>query len=477
MQRKFLTNVLFLLLVNLLIKPFWILGVDRTVQNMLGAEAYGGYFALLNFSFLYSMLLDFGISNFNNRAIARNEGLITKFLPNILTIKVLLGLGYLGVSALTGWLIGFSAEQFTLLLWLFVNQILISFILYFRSNIAAMQLFRLDALLSITDRALMIGIVGAMIWGQWQDFTFTIHWFVYGQTVAYALTFLVALGAVAIKSTSFQVRWDTTLFKRILTMSYPYALLGILMTLYNRVDGIMIERLLGKAGAHEAGVYAASYRLLDALNMLGFAFASILLPLFARTLKQKGEIVPILKQSYRLLLFLSVSVAAGAYWFKVPIMDLLYLDSTAYWADIFGWLMISFIGVSTMYVYGSLLTAHGSLRQLNQLALAGVLLNIVLNALLIPHQGALGATFATVLTQIVVAAGHIVLALRIFNLRADISLVLRATLFLIAAVLLGGVMVRLPIAWGYQLLLAAVAYSAVGWGLGLLQWREWLQKA
>lgn len=477
MPRKFLSNLFFLLLVNILIKPFWILGVDRTVQNMLGAEAYGGYFALLNFSFLYSMLLDFGISNFNNRAIARNEGLVTKFLPNILSIKVLLGFGYLAISALTGWLIGFSGEQFTLLAWLFVNQILISFILYFRSNIAAMQLFRLDALLSITDRTLMIGIVGAMIWGQWQDFTFSIQWFVYGQTAAYALTFLIALTAVALKSSSFTIKWDVSLYKRILRMSYPYALLGVLMTLYNRVDGIMIERILGENGAREAGIYAASYRLLDALNMLGFAFASILLPLFARTLKQKEDIVPILKQSYRLLLFLSISVAAGAYWFKEPIMALLYPDSTVYWSSIFGWLMISFVGVSTMYVYGSLLTAHGSLRQLNQLALGGVLLNIILNALLIPTQGALGATFATVGTQLLVAGGHIFLALRIFSLQRDISLLLRATVFTGIAVLLGGVSLQLPLVWGYQLAIAAVAFFFVGWGLGLLQWRAWLRKA
>lgn len=477
MPRKFLSNLLFLLLVNVLIKPFWILGVDRTVQNMLGAEAYGGYFALLNFSFLYSMLLDFGISNFNNRAIARNEGLITKFLPNILSIKVLLGFGYVAVSALTGWLIGFSSEQFTLLAWLFINQILISFILYFRSNIAAMQLFRLDALLSITDRTLMIGIVGAMIWGQWNGFTFNIQWFVYGQTAAYVLTCMIALTAVAIKSTSFSIRWDVSLYKKILRMSYPYALLGVLMTLYNRVDGIMIERLLGDRGALEAGIYAASYRLLDALNMLGFAFASILLPLFARTLKQKQNIVPILKQSYRLLLFLSIGIAAGAYWFKAPIMALLYPDSTVYWSTIFGWLMISFVGVSTMYVYGSLLTAQGSLRQLNRLALAGVLLNVALNAILIPTQGALGATFATVGTQLLVAAGHILLAVRLFSLRYDISLLIRATVFTVAAVLLGGVSIQLPMAWGYQLLLVALAYFFLGWGLGLLQWRAWLSKA
>jgi len=34
MKRKFINNLGFLLFLNLLVKPFWIFGIDRTVQNM-----------------------------------------------------------------------------------------------------------------------------------------------------------------------------------------------------------------------------------------------------------------------------------------------------------------------------------------------------------------------------------------------------------------------------------------------------------
>ncbi|MFI5220594.1 MAG: polysaccharide biosynthesis protein, partial [Bacteroidia bacterium] len=62
MQKKFITNLGFLLFLNLLIKPFWILGIDRSVQNTVGAEIYGQYYALFNFSFLLNILLDIGIT-------------------------------------------------------------------------------------------------------------------------------------------------------------------------------------------------------------------------------------------------------------------------------------------------------------------------------------------------------------------------------------------------------------------------------
>ncbi|NBP91865.1 MAG: polysaccharide biosynthesis protein, partial [Actinobacteria bacterium] len=75
MQKKFITNLLILLCLNLLIKPFWILVIEPHVQNSVGNGSYGEYFAIANFSFLLNILLDFGITNFNNKNIAQNNHL------------------------------------------------------------------------------------------------------------------------------------------------------------------------------------------------------------------------------------------------------------------------------------------------------------------------------------------------------------------------------------------------------------------
>ena len=90
MQKKFLKNLGLLLFLNLLIKPFWVLGIDRSVQNAVGSEDFGFYFSILNFSFLFIILLDFGITNFNNRNIAQNNQLLNKHFSGILILKFLL---------------------------------------------------------------------------------------------------------------------------------------------------------------------------------------------------------------------------------------------------------------------------------------------------------------------------------------------------------------------------------------------------
>ena len=86
-NRKFITNLLILLCLNLLIKPFWILGIDRTIQNTVGTESYGFYFAIFNLTFLFNILLDFGITNFNNKNIAQNNHLLNKHFSGITLLR------------------------------------------------------------------------------------------------------------------------------------------------------------------------------------------------------------------------------------------------------------------------------------------------------------------------------------------------------------------------------------------------------
>ena len=130
MQKKFLTNLGLLLFLNLLIKPFWILGIDREVYNVVGAADYGFYITIFNFSFLFNILLDFGITNFNNRNIAQHNHLLNKHFSSIVVLKIVLAAVYIIVTFIIGLIIGYDSTQLKFLGVLAFNQFLISFILY-----------------------------------------------------------------------------------------------------------------------------------------------------------------------------------------------------------------------------------------------------------------------------------------------------------------------------------------------------------
>jgi len=473
MKRTFLSNLAFLILLNILIKPFWIFGIDRTVQNMLGAEVYGSYFVLFNFSFLFSMLLDFGISNFNKRAVARHENLLSNFLPNIFLAKWILAAGYMLITFALAMALGFGHYSLYLLAFLALNQILISFIAYFRSNISAMHFFKLDAILSVLDKVLMIILFSWLIWFQHNRITFKIEYFVWGQSAAYLLTAFIALAAVLLKTGLISLTWNQRIVKLVLKHSFPFALLGLLMTIYNRIDAIMIERMLGLKGAREAGIYAASYRILDAVNMIGFSFATILLPMFSRMMRKKEPVQTLVNLAFRSIWIIALACSAFCFFYAHEIISMLYADASPYWSTIFSYLMLSFISISTMYIFGTLLAASGRLKEMNYLAVGGVLANVLLNAILITHWNALGATWATLITQSLVAIAQVFLCYRFFKFSHFKKLMLRILYFSGSVLLVFYASTWLPFHWILNASAAIVAALILAVVTNMFKIEDW----
>ncbi|MDX9909338.1 MAG: oligosaccharide flippase family protein [Mariniphaga sp.] len=437
MKRKFVTNLILLISLNLLIKPFWIFGIDRTVQNLVGDESYGFYFALFNFSMILNILLDVGITNFNNRNISRYNFLLPKHLSNIVGLKLVLAIVYAIFSLIIAGIIGYSKVQFHLLFFLIFNQFLVSFTLYLRSNITALQFFRTDSLLSVLDRSLMIVICSLLLYTNILGGQFNIQWFVYAQTISYIITAVITFAIVLQKAGRFKIRFDLRFFFVFLRKSYPYALLILLMALYNRIDSVMLERLLdGTTGHEQAGIYAQAFRLLDAVSMFGALVAGLLLPIFSKMIKEREPIGDVVKLSFTLLMIPAIVIAVSSVYYDVEIMSLLYTSNTAFSADILGILMIGFVGIASTYIFGTLLTANGSMKQLNIMAFFGVLLNVGLNLILIPRMQAYGSAYASLTTQLFTGAAQLILALVIFKLKPRFSYVLRIFIFTVVVIAL-----------------------------------------
>ncbi len=420
MQKKFLSNLILIVLLNLLVKPFFILGIDAEVQNRVGEVAYGNYFALLNFSFLLNILLDFGLTNYNVRNIAQHPKQIHNHFEKILSLRIALFFVYVAVTLLVGALIDYSAQEYYFLIILMINQFFVAVIQFSRSNFAGLHLFKTDAFISILDRSILIGICAALLWTNWFGGTMKIEWFIYAQTVAYGLSALVSIGLIKLKITHLRFKIKRVFSIYILKQSLPYALLILLMMMYSRIDAVMLERLLPN-GDQQAGIYAQGFRLLDAVNMFALLFAGLLLPIFAKQIKEKVGIEPITGLSFRILFGISTIVGLTCFFYQYELIQLRYPNSSAISPSTFGYLILSFIPVSITYVFGTLLTANGSLKYLNQMALGGVLLNVILNFILIQTHQAIGAAIATLVTQVITAAVQMMVAYRIFKFNFGFS--------------------------------------------------------
>ena len=468
MSQSFTRYATLIVILNLLVKTIYLFGIDRGVQNALPSGEYGLYFTLYNFAFIFQIIADFGIQNYNSRELARSGGRLGTQFTGLLSLKIGLSILYWLLVIGIGWWWGFANFSLWLLMLVAFNQLLSSALLFIRSNFSGLGRYRLDSFFSIFDRGLLIIICGSWLWLWPTDGQIKIEWFVLSQTAASLLA--IALGGWILKKDILWHRpqWNTQQLKQLLWASAPYALVVFLMTLYTRLDAIMIERLLPD-GLQQADQYASAFRLLDAANIAGYLIAGLLLPMFSRLLAAQESVQPLVRQGFQLLWVGSVALAAVCWYHQMPIMHSLYSDGGKSSGQIMGWLMLSFIPMSAAYVHGSLLTAGGKLGQMNIIFILAVVLNGTLNLMLIPEQGALGAAKATFVTQAVVFLAQVILA--VYKLPLTINIHWLSRLFIYCVLVFTTTWLWQSAGWaGWLAQALAAGCCALGWAivLGLL---------
>lgn len=434
-RKSFLINLFFAVAINLVVKPLYLFGVEVNVQNSLGAEMYGLYFALFNSAFLLQIINDFGIQIFNNRQIAIDRSKLSFLFSGFLVLKLALGGAYMLLLYSFAVIVGFKAHL-PLLLVIGGNMILTSFILFVRSGISGLGYYRIDSVLSVLDKFFMLVILGGLLMALRQG-EFTLYHFVFGQTLALILTLVIALFFLRRYSSSLSLSgFVPRQLLSLLRKALPYAFVVFLMTLYTRLDGVMIARLLDD-GKYEAGVYAGGYRILDALNMVAFLFAALLLPMFSEAHSTPARLKQLMDEGFRYVWILVVPVTVFGILYRNELMIMLYDQADAYWGGVFAVLLSTFILMGLMYVFGTQLTAAGRVGAMNVVFVVTVLLNILLNFMLIPHYKALGAAIATLITQFIAVGGIVLLSGRITSWTMSSGQLFRSAGFLVFCLLLG----------------------------------------
>jgi O-antigen/teichoic acid export membrane protein len=448
MQKKFVTNLAFLLFMNLFIKSIFILGFDTAVQKQVGTASFGIYYVILNFSIILNVILDLGITNFNNKNIAQNNHLLTKHFSGLFTLKIVLAVVYFIVLLLSGLLIGYNSQLMKLLMVQGFNMFLLVFINYLRSNLAGLHLFKTDAIVSVLDRSILIIICIVLLkTGAFKDPNGQgIMYYVYAQTFAYLVTAIIAFILILNKTHLFKFQWNWAFSVMILKKSFPFAILTLLMSFYNRIDTVMIERMLPNGG-EQAGIYAQAFRILDATNMIAFLTAGMLLPIFSRMLKNKESVESLVRLISTLLLTPAIVIGVGCLFYGKELMDLIYIVHIEESAKIFGLLMMSFIAIATSYIFGTLLTANGNMKQLNIMAAFGMVFNISLNLILIRMYNAYGSAISSMITQFSTAIIQVIIAQRVFKFKVNFKLINTLIMFAIGVVAINYGSKLLPWNW------------------------------
>ncbi len=464
LKTQFLKNIILLIGINLIIKPIYIVGIDIQVQNQLGPNAYGDFFSLFAFVFLFQFFLDAGIQNFNTSELSGQNEKIRSVFKYRLGSKLLLSILF-SVIVLTVCLIIYEESRFLdLLPWVIGIQIMNSLFLYARSHFSMFGDFVIESLFSALDKLIMIFLVGYLLY--FHDEQISIQSFVFAYFLSVSIACIASFTVLSVRYSLVSVAFSWSHFKVLLSKSFPFALVFLFMSLYTRMDAFMLERLVDDE-SYSAGVYASGYRIYEAFNMLGYLFAALLLPMFSHLISRRESVNSLVETALDLMISIAMLISILGILFRSELMSFIYLDANVMYDRSFAWLMASFFFICVSYIYGTLITAGQSLKKFNFIFMIGIAINWSLNFLLIPKHHAEGAAMATFVTQFFVVLSQIILAYTLFDLRFNGIKVIRA--IVLGAFIVGVVFLLkryLALNWLYIFSISAIISGIIPFIIG-----------
>ncbi len=184
----------------------------------------------------------------------------------------------------------------------------------------------------------------------------------------------------------------------LLQQSWPVMLSGMAITVYMRIDVLMLKMLQGDAAV---GIYAAATRISEVWYFIPLAIVSSVSPAIIRAKDSPDIYYARLGKLFSLMTLIAVFIGSGIALLSPWIIHFLYsadfraaapVLAVHVWASVF-----VFLGVAQ----GPWNVAENLLKLGFYRTLAGAATNVLLNVALIPRFSAMGAAIATVLSYAV----------------------------------------------------------------------------
>lgn len=250
-----------------------------------------------------------------------------------------------------------------------------------------------------------------------------ILWFAFATSVDTLLLSLILM-LCYVRENGFHPKVSVRLGKSLMKQSYHYMISGLIAILYSKIDQIMLKQMLD---TYSVGLYTAALTIAGLWGMIPSAFIQSVSPILYKNAEEnRGMFYKRLRQSYAGIWLLNICWSLGvsifSYWVIYLLYGKAYLGARVALVIVVWYTGITSIGSLTQ-VY---LATENKNKYVNYFALAGLVTDVVLNALLIPKMGILGAAIATLVTYTVI---HIVMPLAIKDTRDAGRLIIQGMLF------------------------------------------------
>ena len=369
------------------------LGCVIFLARRLGVEGFGTYGTVMAYLTLFAAFAESGLNTVTIREVSQDYTQSNSYFWHVLILRGLLTLLSFGCMIFLGGI--WKADEFPLIfiiscgLFLFpeaIRKLGISMLsAYERMDVVAVLdvvaiVFRYLPFLIAVFFGASLHVAFLLLVGSWM-------------CVA-AIWIVITRKYCAIQRVSavrLQQLWD------IFYESLPFGVVFILSIIYFKADIIMLANIQGKAAV---GLYEGAYKFIEAAMFIPTSIVSVLLPVMSRSfVADKDTYSKLYVHSTRILAIGILPVVIFVSFFAKNIILLVYGEAYLPSASALSLLIWTLFFIFLNAPVGNIVATSKLMHAFLPYAIGNTLLNIVLNALLIPQYSFLGASFTTVFTE------------------------------------------------------------------------------
>jgi O-antigen/teichoic acid export membrane protein len=358
------------------------------LTRFLGVERSGEYAAIYAYLTLFTWLASFGVGPLVAREASKDRNAAGSLVATGIRIAAAFAILTGAIALACAPVAHLGGKLFSLLAIAAIEVLLLGPIslpgIIFQVDLRQWY----PSAFSIVRQTLWLGVVLVLIWA--------------GVPLVY-----VILGRLAVASVEAGLNWHfghrflqgprkylSPVARKLLSGGFVVTLTILATNIYMRIDQVMLHRMVGDTAL---GQYAPAVRVSELFEALPAAFISSLFPLLCASLADPARYRRFLDLGFRYMTLagagLSLTVCLGAR----PIIHFLYGARFAPAAPLLAVLIWSEIAIFFSGTLSNALFAEGLQRFVLITTVVGAMINVVLNLVLIPRWGAMGASWATVI--------------------------------------------------------------------------------
>lgn len=385
------------------------LGLTTTMvlSRTLGPEGFGGFRFLFAFIYFFQTANDLGINTTLVRHVAQAPERAAALVQNTLGLKVVLSAASMVVAwAAAAWWPGLTAD---------VRWSVALFAIILPVQAMTLPIVTLQARAEIA-RAVLVEALSRSVGFAALMAAVTLGYGLLGVTAALVVGEVSGLAVVLIVTRRLVApvpSFDVAAWKGVVRSSIPLAMTGLLVSLVNRADFLLLQLLLGPVGLTAVGFYGTAYQVTSLAEKLPQFVMATLYPVMARLAQEdRPALAQLYRRSVRNMTLAAVAVVGAVIWLAPLGVRILSGPGFEPAVRPLRLLVLSSGCLYPAIVAGNLLIAIGKPGLSLRLWAIAAPVNILLNFVLIPRFGTEGAAAATVVSFVIVLAGSLILARR-----------------------------------------------------------------